>query len=63
MCRSTFAVKPPSYERDQIFEYGSRTFDEKVMPSIRTGLPRWYRDLLRADDLSLVPLIEIIPLE
>ena len=63
MCRSTFAVKPPSYERDQIFEYGSRTFDEKVMPSIRTDLPRWYRGLLRADDLSLVLLIEIIPRE
>ena len=63
MCRSTFAVKLPSYERDQIFEYGSRIFDENVMPSNRTGVPRWYRDLLRTDDLSLVPLIEIIPWE
>ena len=63
MCQSTFAVKPPSYERDQIFEYGSRTFDEKVMPSIGTGLPQSYRDLLHADDPSLVPLIEIIPRE
>ena len=63
MCRSTFAVKPLSYERDQIFEYGSRTFDENVMPSNRTGVPRWYRGLLHAGDLSLVPLIEIISWE
>ena len=26
----------------------------------RTGVPRWYRDLLRTGDLSLVLLIEII---
>ena len=29
----------------------------------RTGVPRWYRGLLRTDDLSLVLLIEIIPWE
>ena len=63
MCRSTFAVKPPSYKRDQILEYGSRTFDEKVMPSNRTGVPWWYRGLLHAGDLSLALLIEIISWE
>ena len=63
MCQSTLAANPPSHEPNQIFEYGFRTFDEKVMPSNGTGLPWWYRDLLHADDLSLVPLIEIIPLE
>ena len=26
----------------------------------RTGVPRWYRDLLRTGDLSLALLIEII---
>ena len=29
----------------------------------RTGVPRWYRGLLRTGDLSLVLLIEIIPWE